>query len=42
MKEQANLVKLSEYVIGRTPAYYQDGTILCLLQIIGCVVQYSR
>ena len=24
MKEQTNLVNLSEYVIGRTPAYYQD------------------
>ena len=24
MKEQANLVNVSEYVIGRTPAYYQD------------------
>ena len=24
MKEQANVVKVSEYVIGRTPAYYED------------------
>ena len=24
MKEQANIVNVSEYVIGRTPAYYQD------------------
>ena len=24
MKEQTNLVNVSEYVIGRTPAYYQD------------------
>lgn len=24
MKEQANAVNVSEYVIGRTPAYYQD------------------